>query len=439
MQSQISEISSVMVQVSVEVPWADVERAMEGSYTQLGRTAKVKGFRPGKVPRNVLKQLFGPQVKAEVATSLVEQGLLQAVKEHELAVVASPRVDSLPPIQEGEPFSFKATLEVRPKLETIDTSGLELVRPRVEVTDADVEAELQRLRERQAEIITPDPMRPAQKGDLLTIDYTVEIDGEEKPEMATTQRIVELGSGRLLPEFEEGLLGKQPGDEVQIRVAYGDDTPNEELKGKRALFKVVVRELRERVLPELDDELAKDVSEHETLDELRAHIRAQLEKAAKERADSSLREQVVEKLVEKNPIPVPPSLVQQQEEGMRRELAFLMQMSRPGDASAELVRDMEAMIRPQAEKKVRALLLMSELARQNDLKVEPEEVEARLAQIAEQTGKHIAKVRVEYSGERRESLEAKILEDKLLDYLLARATVIEAPPEAEEAKAGEPG
>ncbi len=435
MQSQVHEIDPVTVEVEVEVPWDRIQKGLDAGYGKLQKTAKVRGFRPGKVPRNVVKQLFGPQVRSEVVANLVEQGLIAAVQEHELAVVASPRVESLPDIAEGEPLSFKATLEVRPKIERIEADGLEVQRPRVQVSDADVDAEIQQLRERHAEIETPDPMRPAKSGDLLTIDYTVEIDAEEKPEMAATQRVVELGSGRLLPEFEEGLTGKQPGDEAQIRIAYGDDVQSEELKNKRALFKVKVQELREKVLPALDDELAKEVGEHDTLDDLRKEIRARLEKYSKERADGAVREAVVDKLVEKNPIPVPPSLVSQQEQAMRQELAFLMQMAGPsGGDIAELMQTLKA----SAEKKVRAAILMGELARQENLTVEPEEVEARLAQIAEQTGKHIAKVRVEYAGDRRESLENKILEDKLLDYLLARATVTEAP-EGAEAPAGEAG
>lgn len=423
MQSQVHEIDPVTVEVEVEVPWDRIQKGLDAGYGRLQKTAKVRGFRPGKVPRNVVKQLFGPQVKSEVVANLIEQGIVQAVQEHELTVVASPRVETLPNIQDGEPLSFKATLEVQPKIGSVDVTGLEIVRPRVEVKESDVDAELERLRERHAEIQTPDPMRPAKNGDLVTIDWTVEIDGEEKPEMAATQRVLELGGGRLLPELEESLLGKQPGDEAQARVAFGDDVA-EELKNKRALFKIAVRELREKVLPDLDDELAKELGEHETLAELRAEIRAGLEGAAKERAESALREQVIDRLIEKNPVPVPPSLVAQHEQAMRKELAFLMQMA--GQAGGRLD-ELVATLKMQAEKKVRAGILMGELARQEDLKVEPDEIEKRLAEIAERTGKHIAKVRVEYAGERRDGLESQILEDKLLDYLLARATVTEAP------------
>src|SRR5690606_18029522 len=206
----------------------------------------------------------------------------------------------------------------------------------------------------------------------------------------------------------------------------------------RALFKVKVRELREKVLPDVDDELAKDLGEHETLEELRAATRAQLEKAAAERAESAVREQLLDKLVEKNPVPLPPSMVNEAERAMAQELAYLMQMT--GSAGQELAAELGKTLHTQAERRVRMTILMGELARQNDVKVEPEEIEARIAQIAEQSGKHIAKVRVEMQGERRESLERQILQDKLLDYLLSRATVTDAPAgeasAAEESEAG---
>jgi trigger factor len=427
MQSEVHTIDPVTVELSVEVPWDRVRKGLEASFGKLQKSAKIKGFRPGKVPRNVLSQLYGRQVRAEVAATLLEEGLIEAVQKHKLAIVSQPRLDSIPQIQEGEPLSFKAKLEIRPSVERVETSGLEVSRPRSAVGDAEVDAEIQRLRERHAEIVTPDPMRPSKAGDLLTLDYTVEIDGEEKKDMAATERVVELAGGRLLPEFETALVGKQPGDDADIRVAYGDDVQSDDLRGKRALFRVKIREVREKVLPELDDELAKDLGDHQTLAELKTKTREQLEKGAKARADSAVREQLVEKLVEKNPVPVPPSLVSQAEQAMRQELAMFMQMT--GQPPQPLDEETEKTLRERAEKKVRAAILMGELARQQAIRVEPEEIDARMAKMAEQTGKHIAKIRVEMAGEKREELENKILEDKLLEYLLAQATVTDAPSE----------
>lgn len=427
MQSEVTEIDPVTVEVAVEVPWNRVKKGLDAGYGQLQKNVRVRGFRPGKAPRNVLVQLYGKQVRSEVIANLVEEGLLEAVRSHELAVVASPEVRSLPDISKGEPLAFKAKIEVRPKVDSIESEGLKVSRTSSEVPDEEVAAEIERLREGQADIVTPDEPRPAKAGDLLTISYTVEIDGEAKDEMAASDRDVELGTERLLPEFDEGLMGKSVGDEVEIRIAYDDETPNPDLKGKRALFKVTVTNLREKLLPELDDELAKDLGEYETLDELRAKTREKLEKAAADRAKSALREQVIEQLVLANPIPVPPSLITQQEQAMRQELAFLMQM-----AGGNLDLGGPEEMRERAEKKVRAAVLMGELARQQDINVDPEEIDAKLIEIAEETGKHIAKVRVEYAGERRESLANKLLEDKLLDFLLTRATVTDASTDEEE-------
>jgi trigger factor len=424
MQSEVHEIDPVTVRIEVEVPWDRVQKGLDATYGKLQKSAKIRGFRPGKVPRSVIKQLYGAQVKGEVLQTVVQETLMEAMREHDLAIVALPQVDDLSSMEDGAPLSFKATVEVRPKIESIDTA-LEVTRPLSSVSDAQVDEEIDRLRERHAEIVTPDPMRPAKAGDLLTVDYTVEIDGEEKPEMAAKERTIELASGRLLPEFEEGLTGKQPGpDEVQVRVAFGEDA-SDELKNKRALFRIKISDLREKVLPALDDELAKDLGEHETLEALRVATRKQLEDAAKARAESQVREQLVDKLVERNPVPIPPSMVAEQEKAMAHEIAYLMQMA--GPSGQEFAAEMSKTLHVQAEKKVRAALVMGELARQLQLKVEPQDVEARLLRIAEQSGKHIAKVRVEMQGERREGLENNILEEKLLDYLLSQATVTDAP------------
>ncbi|MCB9591174.1 MAG: trigger factor [Sandaracinaceae bacterium] len=424
MDSQVNEIDPVTVEVAVQVPWDRVKAGLDASYGKLQKTVRVRGFRQGKAPRHVLQKLYGPQVRNEVIASLVEEGLLEAVTRHELPVVASPEVRTLPKIEQGEPLSFTAKMEVRPKVDSLTTDGLQISRPKTDVADEEIDAEIQRLREQHAEIVTPDEPRPAKAGDLLTIDYTVEIDGEANEDMTASGRQVELGGGRLLPEFEEGLLGKQVGDDAEIRITYDDETPNVDLRGKSAVFSVKITELREKVLPELDDELAKDLGEYETLSELRDKTREKLAEAAQQRAQSSLREQVIEQLVEKNDVPVPPSLVDQQQEAMKREMAWLAQIAGPGFDLGD-----EEEMRERAEKKVRAALLMGELARREKLTVEPEEIDAKLQTIAESSGKHIAKVRVEYAGEKRESLANKLLEDKLLDFLLERATVTDAADE----------
>ncbi|MFW5875711.1 MAG: trigger factor [Myxococcota bacterium] len=424
MESEVTEIDPVTVEVQVEVPWEQVQKDLNDNFDRIAKTAKIRGFRPGKVPRKVVRQMFGRQVKGEVAANLVEQGLVSAIQEHDIHPVAKPDVDA-PTIEDGQPWRFTAKVEIRPQVGEVDPSKVELYRTPAEVTDAQVDEELERMREQHAELRVPDPMRPAQAGDELTIDYTVALDGEPKDDMGATDRTVELGSDRLIPEFEEGLVGVQPGDEKQIDVSFPEDHGREDLQGKTATFRVKVKELRQKVLPELDDEFAKDVGDYETLLELRLDIRKRLEQTAAERADAELKEQAVDKLIEAHEVPVPPAMVQTQQQQMMYEFASLLQMS---GQEAPMTEEMYESMRARAERRVRAVILLGALARQEGIDVGEEDVRNKLTQMAEQTGKHVAKLQAEYQGDKRSTLENQILEEKLMDFLLSRAQVKEGPP-----------
>jgi trigger factor len=434
MQSEVSEISPVLVEVKVEVPWDEVHKGMEDGYARMQKVARIKGFRPGKVPRTVVKQLFASQVRHEVLTALVEKGLLAAIMEHKLEPVASPEVNPSP-IVDGQPMSFTAKLEVRPKLDKVETEGLEVARPSSEVGDDLVDREVERLRLENSTVAAPATARPAKKGDLLIIDYAVTIDGEAQADMSATDRTVELDGERLLPELEAGLLGANVGEEKLVAVKFADDHGNAGLRGKTTDFRIQVKEIKERLLPELDDEFAKDCGAFQTLLELRLDIRKRLEEHAKVRSDGALRDLVIERLVDKNPVPVPPSLIEQEEQRMVQEFAQFLSMT--GQTTTPLSEQMHKTMHGRAERKVRAAILLGEIARREQFKVEPEEIEKKLAEIAERTGKHVAKVRVDYAGERREQLVSDILEGKLLDYLLAKATIVDAPATPPEAAAPE--
>lgn len=428
MQSHVNELNPVEVEVKAEVPWERVKESLERQYRDLQRTVRVKGFRPGKVPRNVVRNLMGKQVRGEVTQTLVQEALASAVQEHSLQPVAMPSLEETPEVREGQPLAFTAKMEVRPKVGEIDTD-IEVQRPPVEVTDEQVDREIENLREQNAEMVTPEPERPATKGDVLTVDYTVTIDGQEREDLGGEDRQIEVGSDRLLPELVEGLVGVRPGDEKTITVHFGEDFQREDLQGKDADFHVKVKELREKHLPEVDDEFAKDCGDYESLDDLKRSIRERLEESAKQHTQSTLKERVIDALVEKNPIPVPPSLVNQQLQQMTREMLQIQQMmGQEPNLSEEMTQD----LKQRGERKVRAGLLFGELADRENLSVGKEDLDAKFQELAEKTGKHAAKIRAEYQGEEREALESQILEDKLLEYLLSRATIKDEPPSADE-------
>jgi trigger factor len=428
MQAQLSTIDPVTVELQVEVPWDRIQKGMEAEFGKLQKTARIKGFRQGKAPRNVIVQLFTKNVRDEVMSNVVNQSVVEAVQKHELPVVSTPVLKDAPKLVDGGPLSFTVKIEVRPTIEKLDTA-LELVRRTKVIGDAEVDADLERMRQSHAVVEPVEGSRPAQKGDLLTIDYKISVDGTPQPD-GQSQR-VELGTGSLLPELEAGLTGMSIGDTKAMSVLRPADDTNKELAGKTLSFDVTLKEIRERKLPALDDEFAKDVGgEFKTLAELRAKTKERLEESAKAQAERVLRDAAIDKLVEKNEIPVPPSLVDQQ---LRAMLQEFMQLFRQMGQAPQLNNAMVEEMKPRAAAKVRAGLLLGELSRKASITVSAEDVEARLKELADRTGKHIAKLRVEYQGEKREQLETQLLEDKLIKHLLAGATITDGPFELESA------
>jgi len=432
MQSEIREISPVLMEVTVEVPWDRIQKDLNDTYREIGKTARVRGFRPGKVPKNVMKQVYGRQVAAQVTGTLIEQGLMHAVQEHELHIVAQPEMEEAPELEQGKPLTFKAKVEVRPKIGEVTIEGLEAWQKPIDIPTEDVDAEVEGLRNQHAEIQVPDPMRPAQEGDLITIDYTVSVDGEAKEDLGAEGRQVEINDEHLLPALKEGLLGMQPDEEKTIDVEFEDEHPNPDLQGKTAQFTIKTKQLHEKLLPELDDEFAKDCGDYETLLELRLKIREGLESGAKQRNEAELKDQLIDSLIQHNDIPVPPSMVQQQQQMMMYEMAQFMQMAGQQGAPGA---DFFSGIEERAQRRVQAGILLGSLARQEGIEVTEADLDAKFQEIAEQTGKHVAKVRADYQEAQRDQLESQLLEEKVMALLTDRAKINEGERPEPEGKA----
>jgi trigger factor len=420
MPSRINEISPVLVDLEVEIPWEKVHKELESALTKVQKNARIRGYRQGKVPRNVVRQLLGKAVKEEVRTALVEEGLWEAIKEHDLEPVALPNYAPAE-VVEGKPFNFSVKLEIRPKIASVDTSSLEVERVQETVTDQAVDDHIQMLRRNNAELVAPEPARPAQSGDVVIVDYKVTVEGKDRPELGATDRRFELGSHQLAEAFETGLLSASAGETKLISMRYAEDHVRKELRGTEAQIEVAVKEVREKRLPELDDEFAKDLS-FDSLDKLKENVRSYLEAEAKRRTDSNLRNQLLEKLVAKNPIAAPPTLVAQQERAMLEDLVKYQQIiGNEAPVSDEIIKNLHE----QAEYKVRAGFLLSQIARERKIEVTEENVEEKLNQLAEQRGIHPAKMRANYTEKMRQTLQAQMLEEKLIEHLLAGATIKE--------------
>jgi trigger factor len=436
----VQRISPVVMELSVQIPADSVKAQVDKAYINLGKRAHVKGFRPGKAPRDVLSRLFGSQVANDVANAIVNDTLPKVLTEKNLTPVNQPAVEAGEAVDPKKAFSYKARFEVQPEIEEVKYEGLELFRPKVEVPDAEIDEQLEQLRQRNAALKAPEPARPAKAGDVVTIDFTLSVDGSEVKDGGGQGVQLELGAGQALPEIDAALLGKSTGDKVTAEHAFPAEHPREDFRGKKGVFAITIADLKERVPPALDDELAKDIG-FDTLVALRADVHSKLEKAFKDRSETVVAEQIVAKLNELNACEVPPSLVEQQSRIMEQEL--VMQARRAGQRfTKEQAEALHRAIYADAERKVRAGLLMAAIAKKNEFKVTEEDLEKGMQELAAETGKNVAKLRVEYREKsKRDILVGMILEDKILEFIESKSKIVEGEPPksdpAAEAKASD--
>ncbi|HKO54097.1 MAG TPA: trigger factor [Polyangiaceae bacterium] len=424
MQVNVQRLSPVLVEFDVEIAVDRVKSEVEKAYTSVAKTARVSGFRPGRAPRKVLAHLYGPRIAADVAQKLVDETYPQAISEQKLQPVTDPAIEPRR-LEEGKAFGYKARVEVLPLIESVKYDGLEATRAKVEVTPEQIGERLDQLRRSHSTLEPPKAARPSQKGDVATIDFTLSVDGTVIEDAGAVDFQAELGGGQLIPEIETALLGKSIGDQAEAKVDMPAQHPHPKLAGKSAVFGLTLKDLKERVLPEADDEFAKDVGDFETLEALKTDISATLEKHSKEESDNKLAEQLVIELVKANPVPLPPSLVERQ---MRVTEQEILQRARSQGQKATGVGDeLRGQIQQDSEVKVRAGLLMAEIAKAEGIKIGDAELEEGLKELAEQTGKNVAKLRVEYREQKkREMLIGMILENKVLDIIEAKAKISEA-------------
>ncbi len=419
MEVNLEKLSPVLVELQVVVPADAVKKEIDSAYDKLRRTARVRGFRKGKAPRRVLNHLYGPAINADVAKRLVDRSLKLALSEKEIQPLTQPDLEPTE-LQPSEDFSFKARFEVRPEIEKVNWKELKAQRPPTKVADDQVDEEIEKLRKVHSTVQPLEQERPAQKGDVVTIDLAYEI-GEKS---GTEELEAEVGGAELVGDIDEALVGMTPGDVKKVEPESKGGPKGPDGKELSAKFEITLKEVKERVLPDVDDEFAKDCGEYDDLAALKQAQRDKLEKQLHDGSQEQVARQLVDALCEANEVPVPPSLVEQQTELAEREFA---QMARAQGREMPLTPEMRERLRVDAEKKVRAGLLMAEIAKRESVKVGDEDIEKGCAQLAEQSGKNVAKVRAEYRDRaKREQLIGMILEDKILDLLESSANITEA-------------
>ena len=426
MKIEVETLSPVEKKVTVEVDPERVAKELDRAYTSLGRRVKLRGFRSGKVPRKVLERHFRDEVERDVVERLVSSTFSDAVREQSIAAVAPPRVDvSEPGLQAAQPFRFTARVEVKPRLEPKDYRGLAVTRKPAEVTDAMVQDELTRIQDGLAQLVPVEGRFDAQEGDYAVVDHDGTIEGQPFEGSKAEGVTVRVGQGELVDGFVPQLAGKKLGDVVELDQAFPADHRIESLRGKVAHFAVTLKALKTRLVPALDDELAKDlgVPEVDTLEKLRARIRDDLEKREGRRADAELKDAIVKGALAKNDFEVPSALVERAIDVMIQGAAerFARQGLDIRQMGLDLPR-LRADLREQALLQVKGALLLEAIADAEKIEVSDDDVQAEIARTASEMHLPLAQVQQQMrGGEARGALRNKIREDKALAFLTSEA------------------
>jgi trigger factor len=422
MQITIEDLSPVEKRVEFELPWADVAPKLDKAYDALRRGVRLPGFRPGKVPRALLERMYRRQVEDEVARELVERSLGQAIEEKQIQPVAPPSVAEIE-IKTGEPFKFSARVEVRSQVTPQDYAGISLSRRPARVTDEQVAEALEGYRRRLTQFKPVEGRKQTAETDLVQVELSGRV-GEHKIKRREVLVDLEDDTSGPLPGLASRLRDKPIGGEhVEVDYTLPAEGPPAELAGRHVHLHVTIKEARQKQVPALDDELAKDTGEAETLEGLRAAVRGKLIETDQQRIKRELSQALVKEIVKRNTFPVAPALIDRYAQAIvQRAKSQLMMMG----VDVESVDDdkMRAEMQVEAEEEARGSILLQAIAEREGITVGDADVQKRVAELAAARGENPKQLRAELEKDHRiHQIEAQIREQKTLDMLISQAKI----------------
>jgi trigger factor len=431
MDLRIEDVSPVEKKLIVEVPWATVNTKLTAAFKELGKNVQLKGFRRGKVSRAVLERMFGKRVRAEVAADLVRESFITATTEHSLEAVSEPQIDVADlVIKKGQAFAFEAIVEVRGEVKAESYTGMEIHKVEGEVSDQDLEHAISHLQREHTELLPIEDRDTLGEKDICMVKVNGEI-GEV--ELENREMTVDLSDDQheTYPGLVAALIGAPLKAEGHpITITFPEDYGVSDVAGITAELTVDVIDAREQSVPALDDEFAVDTGKAETMDELREVVRGELEARLAEEIKSDLQKNALAELVKRNPIPLASSLIDRAAEHKYRQLQMMLGIDpKSGDGPPADIRDR---LRDSAADEVRGQLLLEAIADAESIEVTDEELEARIANIAEIQNAQPARLRAEMERDGRiDNLKFSLRQDKVLDFLIDKAVLVDPPEEPE--------
>ncbi len=425
MSVQVEKLEKSMAKLTIEVPAEELEKALQKAFMKNKNRISVPGFRKGKVPRQMVEKIYGPEVFYEdAANELIPEAYEKAVDECGEDIVSSPEIE-VTQIKKGEPFIFTAEVALKPPVKLGKYKGVKIDKIDTEVTDEEITAEIDKERENNARNIEVTD-RAVKDGDMTVLDFEGFVDGVAFEGGKGENYPLTIGSGAFIPGFEEQLVGAEIGKEVEVNVTFPEDYQADELKGKAALFKCTVKEIKEKELPELDDEFASEVSEFDTLEEYKADVKATLtERKAKEAKDAK-EAAVIEAIVKDSEMEIPDAMLATQQKQMVDEFAQRIQMQGLSldqyfQFTGTTYDKMVEQVRPQAEKRIKSRLVLEAIVEAEKIEATEEDFEEELKAMAEAYQMEVEKVKEMLPEKSVSQIKADLAVRKAAEFAVEKA------------------
>ncbi len=422
MKVNVEALSNTERKVEVFIPREEVAAKIEEVFNELKRSAKIKGFRPGKAPRRIIEAAYGSYIFDEVSSKLVSESFKKALDEASVNPISRPRITA-DKVEQDKEFHYMAVFEIIPEFEIDNYIGIKLKKEKREVKEEDIEHVINQTREQSAQAKPIEGDREVITGDYLIIDYVGLLDGKPVKDLQVKDVQVVVGEKKLMAEFEDNLIGMRKGEERKFNVTYPEDFQMKDVAEKTVEFTVNVKGILNRILPEPNDEFARDLGE-ENLEGLKKKIQEDLEKRFMKESEDRLKEELVRVLLEKSSFDVPPSLIESEIIRLKREFAF--NLERHGLVVPKFGQETEERFRERAIGNLKTSIILGAIARKEEIRAEDEEIEDKLAEISKSLQLPLEKVREVYEKNNMiEGLESRLVEDKVLRFLIEKSDLKE--------------
>lgn len=421
MKAVVEDVSTVKKKLHIQVAPDAIAQEMGKAVADIAKKAKIPGFRPGKAPKAVVEKHYATEIQSEVMNKLITASYIQALEEHHLSPVDMPNITNISPFDKASPLNFTAVVEVRPEIELGSYEGIEIKDHSIEVSEEELSQTIDRLREMYAQLEVVEG-RPLEKTDTAIIDFEGFREGKAIEGAKASDHILSLGTNSLIPGFEEQLVGMNKGETRDIKVNFPADYSNKDLAGKDATFHVILKEIKKKVLPELNDEFAKDVGGNSSAQELKEGVKKDLEARKRDELASAQREEILSKLIDAHSFDVPPGMVERELQSMARQQAT--RMARRGlDLKTFEIAKFREQNQKLAEKRVKGILLLDVISEKEKVEVSDQEVNSALAAMARSSGQTVDALKKYYESldGGLTNLKNSLIHEKTLGLLLSKA------------------